>query len=127
MQAKIYLSKGTFSKNLANLVQLDSCLWHLVVLLEAVCDDFGEQGNFARSWTHCVGGVLTYLLLHLLDHQRILHVYCDWHYLALWCRIGSNTIPLKTLVALGAGACVSHLVYLSLMPRHCRRTDHLLI
>ena len=68
MQAKIYLTKGAFSKNLADFVQFDSCLWHLVVLLEAVCDDFGEQGNLTRSWTHSVRSVLTCFLLHLLDH-----------------------------------------------------------
>ena len=45
MQAKIDLAKGAFAEDLANSVELDAGLWHLVVFFEAVRDDFGEESD----------------------------------------------------------------------------------
>lgn len=42
VQAQVHLAEGALAKNLADLVELNARLWHLVVLFEAVGDHFGE-------------------------------------------------------------------------------------
>ena len=65
MQTKIDFAKRAFSEDLADFVKFDARLGHFIVLLEAVSDDFGEESDLARSWTHRIRRVLSELLLHL--------------------------------------------------------------
>ena len=106
MQAKVDLAKRAFSEDLSDFVKLDARLGHLVVLLEAVSDNFGEKCNLARSWTHCIRRVLTDLFLHLLDHERVIHGDRDRAHLGPRGRIRPDAISLQALTTLCTGACM---------------------
>ena len=71
MQTQIDLAESAFTKDLANFIELDPCLGHLVVSIEAVSDDFCQKSDFTRARAQAVLIVLIVLFFLLLDHQRV--------------------------------------------------------
>ena len=49
MEAKVYLTKSTFAKHLADLVELKLCLRWLIVFLEAVLDQLLDETHLLGS------------------------------------------------------------------------------
>ena len=66
MKAQVDLAKGTLSKDLANFVELNTRLRHLIILLKAVSDHLCQQGDLSRPRAHRLDRLLT--IFQLLDH-----------------------------------------------------------
>jgi hypothetical protein len=68
MEAKVYLSKRSTTKNFTHFVEFNSCSRHLTVLVKAVSDNLRENINFVLTRA---------LLASLMAGRNTLH-FASW-------------------------------------------------